>query len=139
VIVLTLASGDLELGLCIGMVKCSHDALLTSASQEDQMISRNRFGRVRMGVVMAAVAMIGFGLTVAPRSAHAVSPGVAAGIGVGAFALGAALANPYYNSYYAPYGYGYYYPSAPAYLPGNPYYSPAHTCWDPYRNYSYAC
>ena len=103
------------------------------------MISRNHFGRVRIGVVMATVAMIGFGLTAAPRSAHAVSPGVAAGIGVGAFALGAALANPYYNNpYYAPYGY-YYYPSSPAYYSGNPYYPPARTCWDPYRNYSYAC
>jgi hypothetical protein len=48
----------------------------------------------------------------------------AVGLGLGAFALGSALANPYYYNPY-PYGSYGYYPAAPAYYPPTPYYPPA--------------
>jgi hypothetical protein len=98
-----------------------------------------------MGRVLTAVAILGtLGLTAASQPAQArVSTGAAVGIGVGAFALGSAIgAAPYYNSYYAPYGYAgygypppaYYYPPAPAYYPPQP-----RSCWDPYYGRYYAC
>ena len=71
-----------------------------------------------------------------------VSPGAAVGIGLGAFALGAAAASaPYYGGYapyyaaapYAPYGY---YPPAPTYYPQA--YAPR-SCWNPYYGTYYAC
>jgi hypothetical protein len=86
----------------------------------------------------AAVALI-VGVTVAPRPAHAVSPGAAVGIGLGAFALGSVLASPYYYGYPG-YGYypGYYYP--PAYYPPAAYYSPyPRSCWNPYYGRYYPC
>jgi hypothetical protein len=102
------------------------------------------FGRAgrRLAVAVAIIAAIG--LTTMPRSADAgggrrgggISPGAAVGIGLGAFALGSVLANPYYY----PYGYyGYYYPTAPAYYPTAPYYPPARSCWSSYYRYYYAC
>src|SRR4051812_24030210 len=74
---------------------------------------------------MSAIAFAGalFAATpvVAPQPAHAVSPGWAAAIGVGAFALGATVARPGYgygygygSGYPAAYGYGYGY-GYPAY------------------------
>jgi len=85
-----------------------------------------------LGVATAVVAAVG--LTTVPRQpAHALGPGAAVGIGLGAFAVGTALgaaANPYYG--YPYYGYGYapaYYPPAPAYYPY------AHRCWQPYYGY----
>jgi hypothetical protein len=98
-------------------------------------------GKTSRGVAAAAAILAVIGLVTAARPAHAwVSPGAAVGIGLGAFALGTALANPYYNPYYYPYSYyGYYYPPAPGYYPTAPYYPPSRTCWNPYyRNY-YAC
>jgi hypothetical protein len=92
------------------------------------------------GLTLAAAATFGVvGMTADPQPAHAVSPGAAVGIGLGAFALGSAIgagAQPYYPGYYGnPYGYGYGYPPAPA------YYSPygPRQCWDPYYNRYYAC
>jgi len=91
------------------------------------------------GLTLAAAATFGIvGMTAAPQQAHAVSPGAAVGIGLGAFALGSALAapRPYYPGYYGyPYPAGYYYPPAPA------YYSPyaPRQCWNPYYNQYYAC
>ena len=76
--------------------------------------------------------LVAIGSATVPQPAHAVSPAAAAGIGLGAFALGSVLANPYYHSYYYPYGY--YYPPVPAYYPPAPYY-PSHSC---YRDY-YTC
>jgi len=90
------------------------------------------------GLTLAAATTFGVvGMTAVPQSAHAVSPGAAVGIGLGAFALGSALAAPhaYYPGYYSyPYT-GYYYPPAPA------YYSPygPRQCWDPYYNRYYVC
>ena len=55
------------------------------------------FGKTGRGLAIAAAIFAAVGLTTAPRPAHAVSPGAAVGIGLGAFALGSALANPYYN------------------------------------------
>jgi hypothetical protein len=94
----------------------------------------------RTGRIFAfSAALIGaVALTATPRPAYAVSPGWAAGIGLGAFTLGAALgagANPYYYPYYNPY---YYYPPPAAYYPPAPYYGP-HRCWDPYYYRWYAC
>jgi hypothetical protein len=96
------------------------------------------FGQKARGLAVAAAILAAIGLTTTPRPAHAVSPGAAVGIGLGAFALGSALASPYYyNPYYYPYGY--YYPPAPAYYPPAPYYPAPRSCWNPYyRNY-YPC
>lgn len=90
---------------------------------------------------MAALAAAIFGamaLIAAPRPAQAISPGAAAGIGLGAFALGSAFgAAPYYG--YPYYGYPYYgYPTYPAYYPPAYYYGP-HRCWDPYYYRWYRC
>ena len=102
------------------------------------------FGKTGRRVGVAAAILAAIGLTTVPRPADAggVSPGAAVGIGLGAFALGSVLANPYYanpyysNPYYYPYGY---YPSAPAYYPPAGYYPPARRCWSPYYGYYYAC
>lgn len=96
----------------------------------------------RAGRGVAAAAILGLvGMTAAPQPAHAVSPGAAVGIGLGALAVGTALgtgaANPYYYGYYG-YPYGYYYPPAPAYYPAPSYYAPR-SCWDPYYRRYYAC
>jgi len=85
-------------------------------------------------------------MTAAPRPAHAVAPGAAVGIGLGALAVGTALgsaSNPY-NPYYNPYGYyrqpapAYTYTSSPGYYPPTAYYQPR-SCWDPYNQHYYAC
>jgi hypothetical protein len=96
------------------------------------------FGKTGRGLAVAAVILAAVGLTTAPRPAQAVSPGAAVGIGLGAFALGSVLANPYYNPYSYPY-YAYYYPPASAYYPPAPYYPRARRCWSPYYRYYYAC
>jgi hypothetical protein len=89
------------------------------------------------GLLFSVAVLATIGMAAAPRPAHAVSPGAAVGIGVGAFALGSVLANPYYSPYYAaPYGY---YPPAPAYYPPAPYYQAPRSCWDPYYRRYYAC
>jgi len=89
------------------------------------------------GLLFSAAILGTIGITSALRPAHAVSPGAAVGIGVGAFALGSVLASPYYSPYYAaPYGY---YPPAPAYYPPTPYYPAPRSCWDPYYRRYYAC
>jgi hypothetical protein len=113
---------------------------------EWQMTVGNLFVRTGRGLAIGAAVLTAVGLMAVPRPAHAVGPGEAAGIGLGAFAAGTALgaaANPYYNPYYNPYGYYYpsapaYYPSAPAYYPATPYYPPR-SCWDPYYRRYYAC
>jgi len=102
----------------------------------------NLFVRMGRGLTVWAAILAFVGLTTVSRPADAggVSPGAAAGIGLGAFALGSALgaaSNPYYyNPYYNPYGY--YYPPAPAYYPSTPYYS-SRSCWDAYSRRYYAC
>jgi len=98
----------------------------------------------RTGKAVAAATVLGVvGAAAIPQPAHAVSPGAAVGIGLGAFALGSALGsagNPYYGGGYPAYGaypYGYY-PPAPAY-----YYPPApayyRSCWSPYWGRYVAC
>jgi hypothetical protein len=100
------------------------------------------FGKAVRGLAVAAAMLAAIGLTTVPRPADAggggISPGAAVGLGLGAFALGSVLANPYYHPYYYPYAY--YYPPAPAYYPlPAPYYPPARSCWNPYYQYYYAC
>jgi hypothetical protein len=113
--------------------------------QEAQMTFSNIFGRPgRTSVVSGAILGL-LGIAATPRPAHAVDPGAAVGIGLGAFAAGTALgaaANPNYNPYYRPYGY--YAPPAPAYVPAPGYYPPSayyqpRSCWDPYYRRYYAC
>ena len=102
------------------------------------MAISDRVKRAGRGLAVAAALVAGVVMT-APEPAHAgVSPGWAAAIGVGSFALGAAAARgaygyPYYGGgyYAAP---GYYYPPAPAYYPPAP-----RSCWDPYYRRYYAC
>ena len=96
--------------------------------------------RTVRGVAVAG-ALVGAAALTAPTPAHAISSGAAAGIGLGAFALGTALgAGAYgYPGYYAaPYGY-----SAPAptiHRRRHAYYPPAaRSCWDPYYRRYYAC
>ena len=104
-------------------------------------------GKTGRGLAAAAAILAAIGLTTVPRSADAggwggggISPGAAVGLGLGAFALGSVLANPYsYNPYYYPYSYYSYYPPAPAYYPPAGYYPPARSCWSPYYGYYYAC
>jgi hypothetical protein len=64
----------------------------------------NRFFRkAGRGLAVAAAILTTIGLTTVPRPADAgggwggISPGAAVGLGLGAFALGSVLANPYYN------------------------------------------
>ncbi len=93
------------------------------------------------GLAVAA-ALVGAVSLTAPSPARAnVSPGWAAAIGLGSFALGTAVGSSaaypygYYGGY--PYG-GYYAPPAPAYYyPPAPYYP--RTCWDPYYRRYYSC
>lgn len=91
--------------------------------------------RAGRGAALGAAILGAVALTAAPRPAHAIGAWGAAGIGLGAFALGSALASPYYYPYYNPY---YYYPPA-AYYPPAPYYGPPHRCWDPYYGRWYRC
>jgi hypothetical protein len=98
----------------------------------------NFIGRVGKGAAIAAVVAIAVGYTAAPQPAQAISAGEAAGIGVGAFALGTVLGQ---GAAPAPY----YAPAAPAYpaYPGYPGYYPApapayRTCVD-YYGRSYYC
>ena len=111
------------------------------------MIVGRLFGKTGRGLAAAAGILAAIGLSTVPRPANAggIGPGAAVGIGLGAFALGSALAHPYpYNPYYYnPYNYPYgnygYYPAAPAYYPPPaPYNSPGR-CWSPYYNNYYAC
>jgi hypothetical protein len=89
-----------------------------------------------------AVAIVGaIGTAAVPQPAHAVGPWAAAGIGLGAFALGSALAAPYYWGYPGYYGYPapyYYAPPAAYYPPPQPYYAPR-SCWSPYYRTYVAC
>src|SRR5215470_926717 len=98
------------------------------------------FGKTGRGLAVTAAILAAIGLTTVPQPADAggggISPGAAVGLGLGAFALGSVLSQPYYNSYYSPYGY---YPPAPAYYPQRAYYPPARSCWSPYYQYYYAC
>ena len=111
------------------------------------MIVSRFFGKTGRGLAVAAAILAAVGLTTLPKPADAggggISPGAAVGLGLGAFALGSVLANPYYsNPYYYPYGY---YPPAPAYYPPAGYYPPAtyypapRSCWNPYYGSYYAC
>ena len=100
------------------------------------------FGKTGRKLAIAAAILAAIGLTTVPRLADAggIGPGAAVGIGLGAFALGSVLANPYYyNPYYYPYGYYGYYPPAPAYYPPAAYYPPPRSCWNPYYRSYYAC
>jgi hypothetical protein len=64
-------------------------------------------------------------------------PWGAVGLGLGAFALGSVLANPYYfNPYYSPYGY---YPPAPAYYPQRRTIRQHGAVGTPIYRYYYAC
>ena len=88
------------------------------------------------GLAVAAALVGGLAMT-APQPAEAgVSPGWAAAIGVGSFALGAATARGAYG-----YGYPGYYAPPPAYYapPAPAYYPVARNCWDPYYQRYYAC
>ena len=112
------------------------------------MTSGRFFGKTSRTLAVAAAILAAVGLTTLPEPADAggggISPGAAVGLGLGAFALGSVLANPYYysNPYYYPYGY---YPPAPAYYPPAGYYPPAtyypapRSCWNPYYGSYYAC
>jgi hypothetical protein len=94
--------------------------------------------RVVSRLAGAAAILGAVGTAVAPQPAHALGPWAAAGIGVGAFALGSTLAAPYYWGYPGYYGYpAYYYPPAP---PAAPYY-PAYprSCWNPYYRTYVTC
>ena len=90
----------------------------------------------------ASAALLGtVALATASQPAQAnVSPGWAAAIGLGAFALGTAAASPYYGypgGYYGYPGYqypAYYYPAPAPY----PYYAPR-SCWSPYYRTYVAC
>jgi hypothetical protein len=102
----------------------------------------NLIGRIGKGAAVAAVVAAAVGFTVAPQPAQAISGGEAAGIGVGAFALGAVLGSqaapapaPYYAPGYYPAPAPYYAPAAPGYYPG---YAPR-TCWSPYYRQYVAC
>ena len=111
-------------------------SLAPVTSEDSKMTLSNLFGRTGRTLGFAAAIAGVVGLTVAPKPAHAVSPGAAVGIGLGALAVGTALgagaaANPYY-------GYpGYYYPPAPAYYGYGP--GPAQSCWSPYYGRYYPC
>ena len=110
-------------------------------------VGRFFFGKTGRGLAVTAAILAAIGLTTVPRPATAgggwsgggISPGAAVGLGLGAFALGSVLSQPYYNPYYSPYGYYGTYPSAPAYYPPTGYYPPARSCWRPYYHYYYAC
>ena len=96
----------------------------------------------RVGQSAAAAALVGLvGVTAAPQPAHALGTGAAVGLGIGAFALGSALAaRPYYGGGYGYYGYpGYYYAPPPAYYAPPPAYYAPRSCWDPYYQRYYAC
>jgi hypothetical protein len=118
------------------------DAVVRTVKLEDsKMTLSNLFGRTGRTLAFTGAIVGAIGLTVAPKPAHAVSPGAAVGIGLGALAVGSAIgaaSNPYYYGYPAPY-----YPPAPAYGPG--YYGygygpgPAHSCWNPYYGRYYPC
>jgi hypothetical protein len=103
-------------------------------------------GKTSRGLAVTAAILAAIGLLTMSRPADAgwggggISPGAAAGIGLGAFALGTAVANPYfyspyYSPYYYPYGSGY----PTGYYPPAPYYPPARSCWNPYYRTYYAC
>jgi len=100
------------------------------------------FGKIGRRLAVAAALLAAIGLTTAPRPADAggIGPGAAVGIGLGAFALGSVLANPYRQPYYYAYSYygGYSYPPA-AYYPATPYYPPTRSCWNAYTHSYYAC
>jgi len=98
------------------------------------------FGKTGRGLAVAGAILAAIGLTTA-RLAHAggIGPGAAVGIGLGAFALGSVLANPYYYNPYYPYGSYGYYPPVPAYYPPAAYYPSARSCWSAYYHYYYAC
>jgi len=89
----------------------------------------------RLGRLAAATAIFGtIGLVTVPQPAHALGTGAAIGIGLGAFALGTALATPSYG--YPGYGYpGYAAPPPAAYYPPS---APA-SCWSPYYQTYVAC
>jgi hypothetical protein len=95
--------------------------------------------RTSRGLVLGA-ALLATVLAAPARPAHAVDPGAAVGIGLGALAVGTALgaaANPYYSPYYySPYAY---YPPAPAYYYPQTSYYPPRSCWDPYYGRYYVC
>jgi len=102
------------------------------------MTLSNLLGRTGRTLALATAIVGAIGLTVAPKPAHALSPGEGVAIGLGALAVGSAIgasSNPYYGypgyaygpSYYSPgysgYGYGY----------------PSHSCWNPYYGRYYPC
>lgn len=111
------------------------------------------FGKTARRLALAASILAAIGSVTVSRPAEAggdwhgggggISPGAAVGLGLGAFALGSVLSQPYYNPYYYPYAYyppaPAYYPPAPAYYPPAGYYPPARSCWSSYYNYYYAC
>jgi hypothetical protein len=106
----------------------------------------NTFGHSGRALAVGGAILGLVSMTAAPRPAHAVDPGAAVGIGLGAFAAGTMLgaaSNPNYNPYYRPYGY--YAPPAPTYTttPGYYYpptaYSQPRNCWDAYSQRYYAC
>ena len=91
-------------------------------------------GRPLAGI--AAAGVLAVGLMGDPQPAQALGTGAAVGIGLGAFALGTALAARPYYGYPSYYGYpAYYYPPAPAYYP----YLPPRSCWNPYYGRYYPC
>lgn len=85
-------------------------------------MTNSPIGKLGRGLALGTALVAGVAFTAAPRPAHAFPTGAAVGLGLGAFALGAALGSaPYY-------GYGYGYPYA---------YGPAYPYAAPYRPYGY--
>jgi hypothetical protein len=94
-------------------------------------------GRTGRRLAGAAAILAAVGVAAAPQPAHAVSPLAAAGIGLGAFAVGSAIAAPYYwGGYPGYYGYPAYYYAPPA---PTPYYPYPRSCWNPYYRTYVAC
>jgi hypothetical protein len=94
--------------------------------------------RTMRGLAFGTAIVAALGLATA-QPAHALGPGAAVGIGLGAFAVGTAIgatANPYYYGYPGYYP-GYAYPPAPAYYGYAP--GPANSCWNPYYGRYYPC
>lgn|SRR5215475_4320976 len=122
-------------------------ARTTAPSEEGNMIVRMFFGKTGRRLAVAAAILGAIGLTTVPRPADAggswggggIGPGAAVALRLGSFALGSALAHPYYSPYSYPYGYYGYDPPAPAYYPPAAYYPPVRSCWNPYYRSYYAC
>lgn len=100
--------------------------------------------RIATAIALAA-ALAASGTAVAGNGWHGrscwgncggIGPGAAVALGLGALALGGALAYPW--GYYPP-GSFYYPPSPPPYYPMQPGPIPLHQCWNSYSQNYYGC